>query len=148
MSQSTELKTKLAELKRRIDNNEMTLEQANQLLQESKTPGIFENLFNPSKWNEDVKAQNNQLAIKEAEGQLAEGLSKQEQNIESIKQIGDIYGDNYKKNLGTRGDFITGVQGGTNLDMLNAANRHDVNMAVIDPVSKFMQAIALKNILD
>ena len=148
MSQSTELKTKLAELKRRIDNNEMTLEQANQLLQESKTPGIFENLFNPGKWNEDVKALNNQVTVKEAEGALADGLTKKEQNIEDIKQIGDIYGDNYSRGLGTRKDFITGVQGGTNLDMLNAANRHDVNMAVIDPVSKFMQAIALKNILD
>ena len=147
MSQSTELKTKLAELKRRIDNNEMTLEQANQLLQESKTPGIFENLFNPGKWNEDVKAQNNQLAIKEAEGKLAEGLSKQEQNIEAIKEYADIYGDNYGRNLGTRKDFITGVQGGTNLDMQNAANRHEVNMALINPGARLLSVLAYKNLM-
>ena len=39
------------------------------------------------------------------------------------------------------------VQGGTSADLLDKTNRHQINMMMIDPVSKLLQALALKNIL-
>lgn len=44
-------------------------------------------------------------------------------------------------------ESVLGIQGGTNLDMLNAANRHDVNMAMLDPVSRLFTALAYKNLI-
>jgi len=42
---------------------------------------------------------------------------------------------------------VLGVQGGTSADLLDKTNRHQINMMMIDPVSKLLQALALKNIL-
>jgi hypothetical protein len=49
--------------------------------------------------------------------------------------------------LGQNVKSVLDVQGGTNLDMLNATNRHDVNMAMLDPVSRLFTALAYKNLI-
>ena len=49
--------------------------------------------------------------------------------------------------LGQNVESVLGIQGGTNLDMLNATNRHDVNMAMLDPVSRLFTALAYKNLI-
>jgi hypothetical protein len=56
-----------------------------------------------------------------------------------MKQRGIGLGQNVKS--------VLDVQGGTNLDMLNATNRHDVNMAMLDPVSRLFTALAYKNLI-
>lgn len=151
MSKSSELATKLAELKRRIDSNEMTLEEANQILEQAKTPGLFENIFNPRQWAKDVQKQNANLVPETDAASVASGLGNEAAMSEKERQwrvIGDLYGEKYKDALKAREGFITNVQGGTNIDVLNKANRHDVNMAVTNSVSDLLKAFALKNMLD
>jgi hypothetical protein len=49
--------------------------------------------------------------------------------------------------LGQNVDNLIALQGGTNADILDKTNRHDVNMALITPGARLLSALAYKNLI-
>lgn len=152
-----ELKQKLENVYKRIRNGEITVEEAKKAIDAAPTDnGMSSQLADIKRkmaYEQGLDINNNAVGdllqvggLKEAVNQGGVYTGADGRIYDNTK--GQIHLDLRDQGIGQNVDAVLKVQGGSSADLLNQTNRHQVNMAVIDPVSKFIQAIALKNILN
>tara|TARA_E500000081_G_C5952485_1_gene269950 strand:+ start:49 stop:486 length:438 start_codon:yes stop_codon:yes gene_type:complete len=140
-SAANHLQKKLEAIKGRLKNSEITLDQAKQIVEEAE--GVsgknLQTKFNNTKV-EDLYSDSSPSTV----GNV---ITANTGNPRIDQEGSQFYMDQRGVGLGQNVESILAVQGGTNLDMLNATNRHDVNMALISPGARLLSALAYKNLI-
>ena len=140
-SAANNLQKKLEAIKSRLKNSEITLDQAKQIVEEAE--GVsgknLQTKFNNTKV-EDLYSDSSPSTV----GNV---ITANTGNPRIDQEGSQFYMDQRGVGLGQNVESILAVQGGTNLDMLNATNRHDVNMALISPGARLLSALAYKNLI-
>jgi len=140
-SAANNLQKKLEAIKSRLKNSEITLDQAKQIVEEAE--GVSgENL--QTKFN-NTKVED--LYSDSSPNTVGNVITANTGNPRFDQEGSQFYMDQRGIGLGQNVDSVLAVQGGTNLDMLNATNRHDVNMALISPGARLLSALAYKNLI-
>lgn len=152
-----ELKQKLENVYKRIRNGEITVDEAKEAINSAPTNDSMSSQLADIKrkmeYEQGLDINNNAVGDLLQVGGLKEAVNKgnvyKDADGRTYSNIGgQVYMDMRDRGIDKNVDAVMKVQGGSSADLLNQTNRHQVNMAVIDPVSKFIQAIALKNILN
>tara|TARA_E500000331_G_scaffold208481_1_gene199940 strand:+ start:3874 stop:4311 length:438 start_codon:yes stop_codon:yes gene_type:complete len=140
-SAANNLQKKLEAIKSRLKNSEITLDEAKQIVEEAE--GVsgknLQTKFNNTKV-EDLYSDSSPSTV----GNV---ITANTGNPRIDQEGSQFYMDQRGVGLGQNVESILAVQGGTNLDMLNATNRHDVNMALISPGARLLSALAYKNLI-
>ena len=140
-SAANNLQKKLEAIKSRLKNSEITLDQAKQIVEEAE--GVSgENL--QTKFN-NTKVED--LYSDSSPNTVGNVITANTGNPRFDQEGSQFYMDQRGIGLGQNVKSVLEVQGGTNLDMLNATNRHDVNMALISPGARLLSALAYKNLI-
>jgi len=140
-SAANNLQKKLEAIKGRLKGGDITLDQAKQIVEEAE--GVSGKNLQTKFNNTTVE----DLYSDSSPSTVGNVITANTGNPKFDQEGSQFYMDQRGIGLGQNVDSVLAVQGGTNLDMLNATNRHDVNMAMLDPVSRLFTALAYKNLI-
>ena len=140
-SAANNLQKKLEAIKSRLKNSEITLDQAKQIVEEAE--GVSGKNLQTKFNNTTVE----DLYSDSSPNTVGNVITANTGNPRFDQEGSQFYMDQRGIGLGQNVDSVLAVQGGTNLDMLNATNRHDVNMALISPGARLLSALAYKNLI-
>ena len=140
-SAANNLQKKLEAIKSRLKNSEITLDQAKQIVEEAE--GVSGKNLQTKFNNTTVE----DLYSDSSPSTVGNVITANTGNPKFDQEGSQFYMDQRGIGLGQNVKSVLEVQGGTNLDMLNATNRHAVNMAMLDPVSKMFTVLAYKNLI-
>ena len=140
-SAANNLQKKLEAIKSRLKNSEITLDQAKQIVEEAE--GVSGKNLQTKFNNTTVE----DLYSDSSPNTVGNVITANTGNPRFDQEGSQFYMDQRGIGLGQNVKSVLEVQGGTNLDMLNATNRPAVNMAMRDPVSKMFTVLAYKNLI-
>ena len=140
-SAANNLQKKLEAIKSRLKNSEITLDEAKQIVEEAE--GVSGKNLQTKFNNTTVE----DLYSDSSPNTVGNVITANTGNPRFDQEGSQFYMDQRGIGLGQNVDSVLAVQGGTNLDMLNATNRHDVNMALISPGARLLSALAYKNLI-
>ncbi len=140
-SAANNLQKKLEAIKGRLKNGEITLDQAKQIVEEAE--GVSGKNLQTKFNNTTVE----DLYSDSSPSTVGNVITANTGNPKFDQEGSQFYMDQRGIGLGQNVKSVLEVQGGTNLDMLNATNRHAVNMALISPGARLLSALAYKNLI-
>jgi hypothetical protein len=140
-SAANNLQKKLEAIKSRLKNSEITLDQAKQIVEEAE--GVSGKNLQTKFNNTTVE----DLYSDSSPSTVGNVITANTGNPRFDQEGSQFYMDQRGIGLGQNVKSVLEVQGGTNLDMLNATNRHAVNMALISPGARLLSALAYKNLI-
>ena len=140
-SAANNLQKKLEAIKSRLKNSEITLDQAKQIVEEAE--GVSGKNLQTKFNNTTVE----DLYSDSSPSTVGNVITANTGNPKFDQEGSQFYMDQRGIGLGQNVKSVLEVQGGTNLDMLNATNRHAVNMALISPGARLLSALAYKNLI-
>jgi hypothetical protein len=140
-SAANNLQKKLEAIKSRLKNSEITLDQAKQIVEEAE--GVSGKNLQTKFNNTTVE----DLYSDSSPNTVGNVITANTGNPRFDQEGSQFYMDQRGIGLGQNVKSVLEVQGGTNLDMLNATNRHAVNMALISPGARLLSALAYKNLI-
>ena len=140
-SAANNLQKKLEAIKGRLKGGDITLDQAKQIVEEAE--GVSGKNLQTKFNNTTVE----DLYSDSSPSTVGNVITANTGNPKFDQEGSQFYMDQRGIGLGQNVDSVLAVQGGTNLDMLNATNRHDVNMALISPGARLLSALAYKNLI-
>jgi hypothetical protein len=140
-SAANNLQKKLEAIKSRLKNSEITLDEAKQIVEEAE--GVSGKNLQTKFNNTTVE----DLYSDSSPNTVGNVITANTGNPRFDQEGSQFYMDQRGIGLGQNVKSVLEVQGGTNLDMLNATNRHAVNMALISPGARLLSALAYKNLI-
>ena len=140
-SAANNLQKKLEAIKGRLKGGDITLDQAKQIVEEAE--GVSGKNLQTKFNNTTVE----DLYSDSSPSTVGNVITANTGNPKFDQEGSQFYMDQRGIGLGQNVDSVLAVQGGTNLDMLNATNRHDVNMALINPGARLLSALAYRNLI-
>ena len=140
-SAANNLQKKLEAIKSRLKDGQITLDEAKQIVDgaEGVSGKNLQTKFNNTKVED--------LYSDSAPNTVGNIITANTGNPKFDQGGSEFYMKQRGVGLDQNVDSVLAVQGGTNLDMLNATNRHDVNMALISPGARLLSALAYKNLI-
>ena len=140
-SAANNLQKKLEAIKGRLKGGDITLDQAKQIVEEAE--GVSGKNLQTKFNNTTVE----DLYSDSSPSTVGNVITANTGNPKFDQEGSQFYMDQRGIGLGQNVKSVLEVQGGTNLDMLNATNRHAVNMALISPGARLLSALAYKNLI-
>ena len=140
-SAANNLQKKLEAIKGRLKGGDITLDQAKQIVEEAE--GVSGKNLQTKFNNTTVE----DLYSDSSPNTVGNVITANTGNPRFDQEGSQFYMDQRGIGLGQNVKSVLEVQGGTNLDMLNATNRHNVNMALISPGARLLSALAYKNLI-